>query len=140
MGTSAYESPYVCCSDSVKPLEEFDLCLSDGEVVVHGAVGASELPNTAKSGRCEVYQAAFAFPMLFKSLSNINHLKSCHTLFSLCVRCSLCPKAGVTVSHSLLAWSGCLLHGSQFPRQTALGGCDGVCGGCGPSLPGEGRG
>ncbi len=38
------------CSDSVKPLEEFDLCLSDGEVVVHGAVGASELPNTAKSG------------------------------------------------------------------------------------------
>ncbi|XP_065818707.1 citron Rho-interacting kinase isoform X1 [Labrus bergylta] len=35
--------------DSVKPLEEFDLCLSDGEVVVHGAVGASELPNTAKS-------------------------------------------------------------------------------------------
>ena len=40
----------VCYSDSVKPLEEFDLCLSDGEVVVHGAVGASELPNTAKSG------------------------------------------------------------------------------------------
>lgn len=37
--------------DSVKPLEEFDLCLSDGEVMVHGAVGASELPNTAKSGR-----------------------------------------------------------------------------------------
>ncbi|XP_041854301.1 citron Rho-interacting kinase isoform X7 [Melanotaenia boesemani] len=35
--------------ESVKPLEEFDLCLSDGEVVVHGAVGASELPNTAKS-------------------------------------------------------------------------------------------
>ncbi|KAM7392004.1 hypothetical protein PAMP_022647 [Pampus punctatissimus] len=35
--------------DSVKPLEEFDLCLSDGEVEVHGAVGASELPNTAKS-------------------------------------------------------------------------------------------
>uniref|UniRef100_A0A3Q1G4G8 Citron rho-interacting serine/threonine kinase b n=1 Tax=Acanthochromis polyacanthus TaxID=80966 RepID=A0A3Q1G4G8_9TELE len=28
---------------------EFDLCLSDGEVMVHGAVGASELPNTAKS-------------------------------------------------------------------------------------------
>ncbi|KAM4577108.1 citron Rho-interacting kinase isoform 3-T3 [Odontesthes bonariensis] len=39
----------VFVSDSVKPLEEFDLCLSDGEVVVHGAVGASELPNTAKS-------------------------------------------------------------------------------------------
>ncbi|XP_068166167.1 citron Rho-interacting kinase [Antennarius striatus] len=35
--------------DSVKPLEEFDLCLSDGDVVVHGAVGASELPNTSKS-------------------------------------------------------------------------------------------
>lgn len=38
-------------SDSVKPLEEFDLCLSDGEVIVHGAVGASELPNTSKSGK-----------------------------------------------------------------------------------------
>uniref|UniRef100_A0A3Q3E605 Citron rho-interacting serine/threonine kinase b n=1 Tax=Labrus bergylta TaxID=56723 RepID=A0A3Q3E605_9LABR len=35
--------------EGLKPLEEFDLCLSDGEVVVHGAVGASELPNTAKS-------------------------------------------------------------------------------------------
>uniref|UniRef100_A0A3B4AQU0 Uncharacterized protein n=1 Tax=Periophthalmus magnuspinnatus TaxID=409849 RepID=A0A3B4AQU0_9GOBI len=35
--------------DAVKPLEEFDLCLCDGEVMVHGAVGASELPNTAKS-------------------------------------------------------------------------------------------
>ncbi|TNN77629.1 Citron Rho-interacting kinase [Liparis tanakae] len=35
--------------EAVKPLEEFDLCLSDGEVVVHGAVGSSELPNTAKS-------------------------------------------------------------------------------------------
>ncbi|XP_067458316.1 citron Rho-interacting kinase isoform X6 [Thunnus thynnus] len=35
--------------DSVKPLEEFDLCLSDGEVEVYGAVGASELPNTSKS-------------------------------------------------------------------------------------------
>lgn len=41
----------VCFSDSVKPLEEFDLCLSDGEVIVHGAVGASELPNTSKSGK-----------------------------------------------------------------------------------------
>lgn len=40
----------MCHSDSVKPLEEFDLCLSDGEVEVYGAVGASELPNTAKSG------------------------------------------------------------------------------------------
>lgn len=37
-------------SDSVKPLEEFELCLPDGEVTVHGAVGASELTNTAKSG------------------------------------------------------------------------------------------
>nr|XP_057925852.1 citron Rho-interacting kinase isoform X5 [Doryrhamphus excisus] len=35
--------------DAVKPLEEFDLCLSEGEVEVHGAVGATELPNTAKS-------------------------------------------------------------------------------------------
>ncbi|XP_062844335.1 citron Rho-interacting kinase isoform X1 [Trichomycterus rosablanca] len=35
--------------DSVKPQEEFELCLPDGEVTVHGAVRASELINTAKS-------------------------------------------------------------------------------------------
>ncbi|XP_076867854.1 LOW QUALITY PROTEIN: citron Rho-interacting kinase [Brachyhypopomus gauderio] len=35
--------------DSVKPQEEFELCLPDGEVSVHGAVGTSELINTAKS-------------------------------------------------------------------------------------------
>ncbi|XP_075879148.1 LOW QUALITY PROTEIN: citron Rho-interacting kinase [Nelusetta ayraudi] len=35
--------------DSVKPLEELELCVSDGEVMVHGAVGASELPGTAKA-------------------------------------------------------------------------------------------
>lgn len=40
----------VFVSDSVKPQEEFELCLPDGEVTVHGAVGASELINTAKSG------------------------------------------------------------------------------------------
>ncbi|XP_008407640.1 citron Rho-interacting kinase isoform X3 [Poecilia reticulata] len=35
--------------DSLKAEEEFELCLGDGEVTVHGAVGASELINTAKS-------------------------------------------------------------------------------------------
>ncbi|XP_038135972.1 citron Rho-interacting kinase-like isoform X6 [Cyprinodon tularosa] len=35
--------------DSVKAEEEFELCLPDGEVTIHGAVGASELINTAKS-------------------------------------------------------------------------------------------
>ncbi|KAM4740329.1 citron rho-interacting kinase isoform 4-T4 [Anableps anableps] len=35
--------------DSLKAEEEFELCLADGEVTVHGAVGASELINTAKS-------------------------------------------------------------------------------------------
>ncbi|XP_034025609.1 citron Rho-interacting kinase isoform X2 [Thalassophryne amazonica] len=35
--------------ESVKPLQEFDLYLPDGEVLIHGAVGASELPNTSKS-------------------------------------------------------------------------------------------
>ncbi|KAL2092757.1 hypothetical protein ACEWY4_012555 [Coilia grayii] len=35
--------------DSVKSVDEFELCISDGEVMVHGAVGASELPNTSKS-------------------------------------------------------------------------------------------
>lgn len=34
----------------MKPLDEFELCLSDGDVTVHSAVGASELPNTAKTG------------------------------------------------------------------------------------------
>jgi len=37
-------------SESVKALDEFELCLSDGEVTVHSSVGASELPNTAKTG------------------------------------------------------------------------------------------
>ncbi|XP_014818879.1 PREDICTED: citron Rho-interacting kinase isoform X10 [Calidris pugnax] len=32
-----------------RPLEEFELCLPDGDVTVHGAVGASELTNTAKT-------------------------------------------------------------------------------------------
>ncbi|XP_016109241.1 citron Rho-interacting kinase-like [Sinocyclocheilus grahami] len=44
---SIYESEPT--EDSVKPLEEFELCLLDGEVTVHGAVGTSELINTAKS-------------------------------------------------------------------------------------------
>ncbi|XP_059404904.1 citron Rho-interacting kinase-like isoform X7 [Carassius carassius] len=44
---SIYESEP--SEDSVKPLEEFELCLPDGEVMVHGAVGASELINTSKS-------------------------------------------------------------------------------------------
>ncbi|KAG7229745.1 hypothetical protein INR49_012541 [Caranx melampygus] len=35
--------------DCVKAEEEFELCMPDGEVTVHGAVGASELINTAKS-------------------------------------------------------------------------------------------
>uniref|UniRef100_A0A4W6CRE2 Citron Rho-interacting kinase n=1 Tax=Lates calcarifer TaxID=8187 RepID=A0A4W6CRE2_LATCA len=33
----------------IKAEEEFELCMPDGEVTVHGAVGASELINTAKS-------------------------------------------------------------------------------------------
>ncbi|KAM3826151.1 citron Rho-interacting kinase isoform 2-T2 [Vipera latastei] len=32
-----------------RPVEEFELCLPDGDVTVHGAVGATELLNTAKS-------------------------------------------------------------------------------------------
>lgn len=31
-------------------MEEFELCLPDGDVTVHGAVGATELLNTAKTG------------------------------------------------------------------------------------------
>lgn len=40
----------VCLLDCIKVEEEFELYLPDGEVTVHGAVGASELINTAKSG------------------------------------------------------------------------------------------
>ncbi|XP_053135089.1 citron Rho-interacting kinase isoform X16 [Hemicordylus capensis] len=32
-----------------RPMEEFELCLPDGDVTVHGAVGATELLNTAKT-------------------------------------------------------------------------------------------
>lgn len=32
-------------------MEEFELCLPDGDVSIHGAVGASELANTAKAGK-----------------------------------------------------------------------------------------
>ncbi|XP_078523777.1 citron Rho-interacting kinase isoform X1 [Lissotriton helveticus] len=32
-----------------RPLEEFELCLPDGDVTIHGAVGTSELANTAKT-------------------------------------------------------------------------------------------
>uniref|UniRef100_A0A8D0HGM7 Citron Rho-interacting kinase n=1 Tax=Sphenodon punctatus TaxID=8508 RepID=A0A8D0HGM7_SPHPU len=32
-----------------RPVEEFELCLSDGDVTIHGAVGATELTNTAKT-------------------------------------------------------------------------------------------
>ncbi|XP_062271555.1 citron Rho-interacting kinase [Scomber scombrus] len=35
--------------DCIRAEDEFELCLPDGEVTVHGAVGASELINTAKS-------------------------------------------------------------------------------------------
>ncbi|TTP43317.1 Citron Rho-interacting kinase [Bagarius yarrelli] len=35
--------------ESLKPVDEFELYISDGEVIVHSAVGGSELTNTAKS-------------------------------------------------------------------------------------------
>ncbi|KAG2470873.1 CTRO kinase, partial [Polypterus senegalus] len=37
------------CVEGTRPIDEFDLCLPDGDVSVHGAVGASELANTAKT-------------------------------------------------------------------------------------------
>ena len=49
----------VFVSDSATPLEEFELCLSEGEVMVHGAVGACELPNTAKSGTPNIHYRAW---------------------------------------------------------------------------------
>ncbi|XP_072443309.1 citron Rho-interacting kinase-like isoform X2 [Chiloscyllium punctatum] len=35
--------------DGQRPIDEFELCQPDGDVTVHGAVGASELVNTAKT-------------------------------------------------------------------------------------------
>ncbi|XP_069789549.1 citron Rho-interacting kinase-like isoform X14 [Narcine bancroftii] len=35
--------------DGQRPIDEFELCLPDGDVTVHGAVGATELVNTAKT-------------------------------------------------------------------------------------------
>ncbi|XP_035377990.1 citron Rho-interacting kinase isoform X1 [Electrophorus electricus] len=35
--------------ESVKPVDEFDLCVADGEVIVHSAVGGSDLTNTTKA-------------------------------------------------------------------------------------------
>ncbi|XP_076859570.1 LOW QUALITY PROTEIN: citron Rho-interacting kinase [Brachyhypopomus gauderio] len=34
---------------SVKPVDEFDLCVADGEVIVHSAVGGADLTNTTKA-------------------------------------------------------------------------------------------
>ncbi|XP_017558301.1 citron Rho-interacting kinase isoform X1 [Pygocentrus nattereri] len=35
--------------ESVKPVDEFDLYVTDGEVIIHSSVGGSELTNTTKS-------------------------------------------------------------------------------------------
>uniref|UniRef100_M4AV74 Citron rho-interacting serine/threonine kinase n=1 Tax=Xiphophorus maculatus TaxID=8083 RepID=M4AV74_XIPMA len=55
-GQQGWERKYVILDgtklsvyDTEPAEEEFELCLGDGEVTVHGAVGASELINTAKS-------------------------------------------------------------------------------------------
>lgn len=152
----------LCLSDSVKPLEEFDLCLSEGEVMIHGAVGASELPNTAKSGRhtlssspnVTIIPTTYCLLISFYLyLSFYVIVTFCHSFLKrewgefwtfspsynfLCVRCCLRPEAGVPLPYAVLAWSGCLLHGPQFPWQAALGGRDGVRGGRGASRAGEG--
>lgn len=54
------------------------------------------------------------------------------------VRGSIRPEAGVPVPHPLLARTVALLLGSQFPRQTALGGRHGISGGRRQGLTGEG--
>uniref|UniRef100_A0A8C5E0L3 non-specific serine/threonine protein kinase n=1 Tax=Gouania willdenowi TaxID=441366 RepID=A0A8C5E0L3_GOUWI len=52
-GQQGWERKYVVLDGTKLSIydaeEEFELCLPDGEVTVHGAVGASELINTAKS-------------------------------------------------------------------------------------------
>lgn len=82
--------------DCVKVEEEFELCLPDGEVTVHGAVGASELINTAKSGielrptnppsLC-LWQGAQLFDILDgSSVSQLNRV----VMLLLCVLVLLC--------------------------------------------------
>lgn len=66
----------------MKPLEEFDLCLSDGEVVVHGAVGASELTNTAKSGTEYKVCCYIDFDTFFQNSPPRHDLKFVHILYS----------------------------------------------------------
>lgn len=48
----------------MKPLDEFELCLSDGDVTVHSSVGASELPNTAKTGDVLPVELHFTMSLL----------------------------------------------------------------------------
>uniref|UniRef100_A0A8D3A9A9 Citron Rho-interacting kinase n=1 Tax=Scophthalmus maximus TaxID=52904 RepID=A0A8D3A9A9_SCOMX len=54
-GQQGWESKYVVLDGTKvsiydsEPREEFELCMPDGEVTIHGAVGNSELINTAKS-------------------------------------------------------------------------------------------
>ena len=124
----------VCFSDSVKPLEEFDLCLSDGEVIVHGAVGASELPNTSKSGKRSCCSQEVLRLLAWPPLA-----ANSPTSLPVAARCSVRPEAGGSLPHPLLARTVALLPGSQFPRQTALGGRHGIGGFCRQGHAGEGR-
>lgn len=59
--------------------------------------------------------------------------------YSLC-RHPIHLKAGVSPPHHLLAWPVPILHGSQLPRQAALGGCPGVSRSRQQGLQGQGGG
>lgn len=116
--------------DCVKVEEEFELCLPDGDVTVHGAVGASELINTAKSGSdvLDALDSGSVFPATQR-----RHAAS--GVFCLVLRHPIRAEAGVAPAHHLLAGPVALLHGSQLPRQAALGGRPGVGGGHQPRVP-----
>lgn len=129
--------------------EEFELCLPDGEVTVHGAVGASELINTAKSGSesgvwvCHTHilnqtRISHQYKIQFQSIEQYVG-RSCFktepllrwpsSISARIHRPPICAQVGVTSPHHLLAGPIPLLHGSQLSWQAALGGCTGVCGG-----------
>lgn len=108
-------------------MEEFELCLPDGDVTVHGAVGASELPNTAKTGTnssvrvCVCMRVCMCACVLVCAVAH----PACPSSF---LRYSLHPEAGVPSPHHVLARALPVFPGSQLPGQTALGSCVGVHG------------
>lgn len=97
----------------MKPLDEFELCLSDGDVTVHSAVGASELPNTTKTG--DRLSILLHCTMYLSNIFNLLHISLESILTSLLTylyvfRCAVCAKVGVVSTVDMLARSDFVPH------------------------------